>query len=150
MLNLLTSLTFFPFSLFISYSHSGRLMLHVKKGGETVITFLLHCEIANALWNSILCLFGLKWVMSRQVMDLFACWRGQFDSFQSVAVWKMISPCLMWCIRRERNYRNFEDYAWMMVELKAFFKTLYQWTVAYDCLHISSFLKFLDLFSFSC
>lgn len=32
----------------------------------------------------------------------------------------------------------------MVVELKAFFfKTLYQWVVAYNCLHISSFLNFL-------
>jgi hypothetical protein len=29
-----------------------------------------------------------------------------------------------------------------------FFKTLYQWTTAYDCHHISDFLDFLDLFSF--
>jgi hypothetical protein len=31
MLNLLASLTFFPFSLFISYSHNYRLVLHVQE-----------------------------------------------------------------------------------------------------------------------
>jgi hypothetical protein len=38
-----------------------------------------------------------------------------------------------------------------MVELKAlFFRTPFQWMVAYDCFHISSFhVFFFNLFSFS-
>jgi len=32
---------------------------------------------------------------------------------------------------------------WIVVELRAF-KTLYQWIVAYDCLHISNSLVFLS------
>jgi hypothetical protein len=56
--------------------------------------------------------------MPCQVVDLFACWRGQFDRFKSVVVWKMISDCLMWCIRRERNGRSFEDCARKVVGVK--------------------------------
>jgi hypothetical protein len=43
-------------------------------------------------------LFGLDWVMLRRVVDLFACWRGQFDSLHNVTLWKMILSFLMWCI----------------------------------------------------
>jgi hypothetical protein len=42
-----------------------------------------------------------------------------------------------------KKCRVFENCERMVVELKAFFfKTLYQWTNAYDCLHISSFPDF--------
>jgi hypothetical protein len=65
-------------------------------------------------------------------------------------MWMMILLYLMWCIWGERNNRSFEDCERTVVELKAFFfKTLYQWIVAYDCLHISNCLDFFDLlFSF--
>jgi hypothetical protein len=37
-----------------------------------------------------------------------------------------------------------------MVDLKVFFfKTLYQWTTAYERFHITSYHDFLNLFSFS-
>jgi hypothetical protein len=57
------------------------------------------------------------------VRDLFTCWREQFGSPQSEAVWKMIPLCLMWCIWRERNDRSFEDSERTVAELKAFFNT---------------------------
>ena len=31
-------------------------------------------------------LFGLDWVMLRRVVDLFECWRGQFDSLHNVNI----------------------------------------------------------------
>jgi hypothetical protein len=56
----------------------------------------------------------------------------------------------MWCIWRERNNRSFEDSERIVAELKAlFFHTLFQWIIAYDCFHISSFHDFfLSLFFF--
>lgn len=69
-----------------------------KKNGETVDHLLLHYEIASALWNSIFGFFGLVWVMRCREIDLLTCWRGKFGSSRSEAVWKMILPCLMWCI----------------------------------------------------
>jgi hypothetical protein len=41
--------------------------------GESV-DHLLHCEVARALWNTILSRFGLSWVMPNKVVDLMACW----------------------------------------------------------------------------
>jgi hypothetical protein len=74
-----------------------------KKSGEIVAHLLIHCETTSALWKSIFGLFGLAWVMLRQVRDLFACWRGQFGSAQSEAVFRMIFRMipLMLCIWRE-------------------------------------------------
>jgi hypothetical protein len=68
-----------------------------KKIEEIVNHLLLHNEVARALWNFAFRLCGLEWVMSQWVADFYAR-RGHFGSFQSAAVWKMIPPCLMWCI----------------------------------------------------
>jgi len=48
-----------------------------KDSGESVNHLLLHCEMACALWNTIFSLVGLAWVMPSQVVDIFACWKGQ-------------------------------------------------------------------------
>jgi hypothetical protein len=52
-----------------------------KMNGE-IVDHLLHYEVARALWNAI---------------------------FSRFSLWKMVPSCLMWCLWRERNDRNFED-----------------------------------------
>jgi hypothetical protein len=47
-----------------------------------------------------------------------------------------------------RNDRNFEDNERTVVDLKAFFNTLYHWMTAYEYFHIYSFHGFFSLFSF--
>jgi hypothetical protein len=79
-----------------------------KKNRKSVGHLLFHCEIAFALWNAIFTRFGLSWVMPLRVVDLFACWRTGGYS-RSTVVWKMVSSCLLWCLSREQNDRNFED-----------------------------------------
>jgi hypothetical protein len=44
-----------------------------KRNGESVDHFLLHCDVAYALWSTLLTRFGLSWVMPRRVFDVFAC-----------------------------------------------------------------------------
>uniref|UniRef100_A0A2N9EIT8 Reverse transcriptase zinc-binding domain-containing protein n=1 Tax=Fagus sylvatica TaxID=28930 RepID=A0A2N9EIT8_FAGSY len=44
-----------------------------KNNGESPSHLLLHCSVARDLWNFILSLFGLQWVMPRDVRDLLAC-----------------------------------------------------------------------------
>ena len=62
-----------------------------KSDGETV-EILLHCEVASALWYAFFSRFGLSWVMSNNVADLFACW-WTGGCFRSAMVWKMVSLC---------------------------------------------------------
>jgi hypothetical protein len=64
---------------------------------------------------------GLAWLMPRRVVGLFVCWRCQFSSSHSAALWRMISSCIMWCIWGEKNDHSFEDRKRTMVDLKAFF-----------------------------
>jgi hypothetical protein len=45
-----------------------------KRNGEFVDNFLLHCEVACAVWNVFFSRFRLSWVMPMQVVDLHACW----------------------------------------------------------------------------
>jgi hypothetical protein len=47
-----------------------------KKSGESIDHLLIHCAVAIELWSSILCLFGVDWVMPRWVIDLLVSWRG--------------------------------------------------------------------------
>jgi hypothetical protein len=91
-----------------------------KRHGESVDHLLLHCEAASALWSTIFSRFGLSWVMPLRVIDLFASWWTGGRS-QSAVVWKMVPSCLMWCLWRERNDRNFEDQERSIEELKSFF-----------------------------
>ena len=41
-----------------------------KKSEETSYHLLLQCEVAEELWDMILCLFGMQWVMPRWVVVL--------------------------------------------------------------------------------
>jgi hypothetical protein len=70
---------------------------------------LFHCEIIGALWNTIFSSIGLAWIMPSRVVDFFACWKAPGGRFQLDVVRKMIPPCLMQCLWRERNSRSFED-----------------------------------------
>lgn len=120
-----------------------------KMNGKTVDHLLLHCEVARALWYAILSRFNLSWVMPLRVIDLFACWWTGGRS-RSAVVWKMVLCCLMWCLWRERNDRQFEDKERTIEELISFFlHSLYSWTAAYLAPLVISYNDFLVLFSSS-
>ena len=72
-----------------------------KSHGESVNYLLLHCPIAQELWNLIFTLFGTLWVMPRGVDDLFACWSGKVGNSESRAIWKAVPhcPCGAYCAR---------------------------------------------------
>jgi hypothetical protein len=114
--------------------------------GELVDHLLLHCRVANALWNVIFSRFGLCWVMLGSVRELFACWWTEGCS-RSAMVWKMALLCLMWCIWRECNARCFEDTSWSFEEiLHDFLFTFYTWTVGWFTPLVISFHYFLSCF----
>jgi hypothetical protein len=45
-----------------------------KKSGKSINYLLLHCDVARDLWNYLLILFGVEWVMPRRVLDLLTSW----------------------------------------------------------------------------
>ena len=78
-----------------------------KADGESVDHLFLHFPYAKELWDMILALFGIHWVMPKRVLDLFHCWQGSLGRHQNFVVWKAIPHCLMWCLWREHNTRIF-------------------------------------------
>jgi hypothetical protein len=120
-----------------------------KLNGESVDHLLLHCEVACALWNAIFSRFSLSWVMPLRVVDLFACW-WTGDHSRSAVVWKMVPSCLLWCLWRECNDRQFEDKERTIEEfISFFFHSLYSWSAAFLAHLVFSFNDFLVLFSSS-
>jgi hypothetical protein len=104
------------------------------------------------LWSFIFNLYELKWVMPPGVVDLFACWIGQYCSSQSITVWKMIPSCLMWCIRREKKiivFRIVRDRWWSLRPSSKPFITGQQPLIVFILLAFKIFLIFF-LFLFRC
>uniref|UniRef100_A0A2N9I9L7 Reverse transcriptase zinc-binding domain-containing protein n=1 Tax=Fagus sylvatica TaxID=28930 RepID=A0A2N9I9L7_FAGSY len=87
-----------------------------KADGESIDHLLLHCPYAKELWDMVLGLFGLHWVMPKTVTELLHCWFGSVGGHS--VIWKAIPHCIMWCLWQERNARTFEDsacdeYSWV-------------------------------------
>ena len=45
-----------------------------KNDWEWVDHLLILCPFASDLWSFIFSLFGISWVMPKQVFELLACW----------------------------------------------------------------------------
>jgi hypothetical protein len=117
-----------------------------KRNGESVDHLLLHCNVAYTLWSASFTRLGLSWVMRRRIIDLFACWWTSGRP-RSVAIWKMVPTCLLWCVWKERNNRCFEDLERSLDDFFFFFHTLYLWMVAFVSPLSLSFSNFLVRFS---
>jgi hypothetical protein len=116
-----------------------------KKNGESSDHLFLHCCMAKQLWDCILNLFGLNWVMPRTVRELAGCWSGALGNHRLAGIWRMIPHCLTWCLWRERNLRTFEGMEMDFPELKLlFFRMLYDWIHVLGVFSFSSFQDFLD------
>ena len=103
----------------------------------------LHCSLAKQLWDTILTLFGVHWVMPRKLQDLIACWHGPLGRLSYAVIWKAIPHCLMWSIWRERNLRTFEGRELSLPELQSFFFRMH-WMQVTGLFSFSSFQDFID------
>jgi hypothetical protein len=61
-----------------------------KKAGESSDHIFLHCYLANHLWDVVLSLFGIHWVMPRTVSELLWCWLGALGKSQQAVIWRTI------------------------------------------------------------
>ena len=120
-----------------------------KVDGKTVDHLLLHCHFSREVWDIIFALFSVQWVMSGTIIELLACWQGCFGLHKLNGIWNCIPHCLLWCLWRERNSRQFEGSARSLTNLKTIvLNTLFVWVLASGCFPRSTFLDFLDLCSF--
>ena len=103
--------------------------------------------VAAEVWDMVFGLFGVSWVMPSSVVGLFACWQGHFGRLRNGVIWKIVPPCLMWCIWKERNNRCFEDAERTIPDIKLlFFRTLLEWFS--DWRNHSFSFSLLDLLDF--
>jgi hypothetical protein len=77
-----------------------------KRDGESIDHLMLHCIVAQELWDLVFSMFGITWVMPRRVMEIMACWHEKVSKRGNGVLWDMIPHCLMWGIWRERNART--------------------------------------------
>ena len=66
-----------------------------KSNGESVDHFLLHCPIVYELWSMVFNLFGIYWAMPKIVVELLACWQGNFGHHRNGVIWMAVPHCLM-------------------------------------------------------
>jgi hypothetical protein len=117
-----------------------------KKSRESINHLLLHCEVAIEVWNMVFRLFGGMWVMQGRLKDCLGSWQGQKGNSIVIQIWRMTPLCVMWCLWRERNARNFEDCENEIIELKKkVLQTLFSWRVLWHSSQVSTFAEFLDL-----
>jgi hypothetical protein len=76
-----------------------------KKNGKSMD----HLLLASAILSAFLSHLGMSSVIPKRVVDLYDCRWSSSSRPRSVAVWKMVPMCLIWCLWREMNYRNFDN-----------------------------------------
>ena len=120
-----------------------------KRNVETIDHLLLHCPVAQELWNMVCSLFGVYWVMPCGFVDLLASWLGKLNRYKTKLLWSMIPHFLMWIIWTERNVRTFEGSEKSVHELKLlFFQTLFDWANTSGVFTFNSLPDMLDFCTF--
>lgn len=69
-----------------------------KRAGESTNHLLLYCLIDSEMWNIVFTLFGLSWVMPKDVSELLASWSGKFMKHRNGEIWNMVPHCMIWGI----------------------------------------------------
>ena len=73
-----------------------------KKNAETSDHLLIHCDFATELWNFVLSIFGVQWVMPSSVKDLFACWNQECRGERQQIPWR-IAPFMSYLVHLARK-----------------------------------------------
>ena len=73
----------------------SRLKLHVQVWLKNIDHLFQHCSVAIELWDFILCLVGMSWVMPRRVLDLLSSWAGLCVKKAQLKILGAIPSCLM-------------------------------------------------------
>ena len=115
-----------------------------KCNGESVDHLFLHCPVATDLWAMVLGLFGVNWVMPKFVVEILACWQGQFGRHCNGHIW-IVFPHYLMCV----NCMCFEDNEGSLSNLKLFFfRTLLDWLSVWRNQFLSSIPNLLYICNF--
>ena len=64
--------------------------------------------------------------MPGKMKECLGSWRGQRGNRTVLKIWRIVPLCVMGCLWREKNARNFEDRKLELIELKKMvLQTLY-------------------------
>ena len=61
-----------------------------KNDWELMDHLLIHCPFAFDLGSFVFSLFGISWVMPKQVVELLACWFRGVRRHRLASVWDVI------------------------------------------------------------
>uniref|UniRef100_A0A2N9IJT9 Protein-lysine N-methyltransferase FSB_LOCUS52282 n=1 Tax=Fagus sylvatica TaxID=28930 RepID=A0A2N9IJT9_FAGSY len=93
-----------------------------KAAAESDDHLFLHCPLAKDLWDTALSLFGVPWVMPRQVRGLFDCWTRGLIRHQYSLIWKALPHCLMCSDKEEVEAEEAEQ---SMLGLQSYWDAAY-------------------------
>jgi hypothetical protein len=88
------------------------------------------------------------WVIPGRLKECLGSWKRQKGNRIVIQIWRMTPLCVMWCLWREKNARNFEEHEHEIIELKKrVLQTLFSWRVLWHSSQVSTLAKFLDLYA---
>lgn len=88
-----------------------------RSDGESVNHLLIHCPVAWELWNFVLNLFHLSWVMPRSIKEIFRSW-SLYKRRKRSSLWDAAPLAVYWTIWKERNQRAFDNEVMSIARLK--------------------------------
>ena len=107
---------------------------------EIVDHLLIHCKYANTLWSEVLRLFGVQWVMPKNIVSLLSVWWNWLESHTS-NVWNMVLVCLVWLIWKEHNARIFKETERLVNYVKSLLlRILFEWSRIWGVYALSFFV----------
>ena len=90
-------------------------------------------------------LFGMIWVMSQSVADLFASWQGPFGRQRIIDLWRAVPCRVLWCLWQEMNSRCFEGTKRSILEIKSLLlHSLFAWCSVFSSFSCSNIFVMLD------
>ena len=85
---------------------------------ESIDYILIHCTKARVLWELLVALFGVIWVLPYSVRDTLLGWCGINMGKKHSKLWMTTPLCLFWVVWKERNRIAFEDEELLIHRLK--------------------------------
>ena len=110
---------------------------------ETIDHLLIHCKFAKMLWDLLLSIVGISWVVPNTVLHTLIAWQGAAVGKKRKKIWLAAPLCLFWNLWRARNRLVFDNEAPSVQRIKANFVTnLWSWAKMHRVDNTSSIVDF--------